>query len=218
MVVIVFQPLSCSFVATNAFGMGIDKPNVRFVAHLDVPKNLEAYYQETGRAGRDSLPADAWMCYGLADVMNLLRLLDAGEKSTQQRRIERQKLDALIDAGAPGGFADIRMRSSRLELGPPVGYPVQFRILGPDSRELRTIVDSGIHAKRWTRAQAIQWFASNSNTWLTVSPSAGSLGADGSASIEVSVNSNASTLPLGIFSGTLWFTNRSSGIGQSRPW
>jgi ATP-dependent DNA helicase RecQ len=82
--------------ATIAFGMGIDKPNVRFVAHLDVPKNLEAYYQETGRAGRDSLPADAWMCYGLADVMNLLRLLDAGEKSTQQRRIERQKLDALI--------------------------------------------------------------------------------------------------------------------------
>ncbi|MBV8091297.1 MAG: DNA helicase RecQ [Alphaproteobacteria bacterium] len=82
--------------ATIAFGMGIDKPNVRFVAHLDVPKNLEAYYQETGRAGRDGLPADAWMCYGLADVMNLVRLLDAGEKSPQQRRIERQKLDALI--------------------------------------------------------------------------------------------------------------------------
>ena len=82
--------------ATIAFGMGIDKPNVRFVAHLDAPKNLEAYYQETGRAGRDGLPADAWMCYGMSDVMNLARLLDAGEKSPQRRRIERQKLDALI--------------------------------------------------------------------------------------------------------------------------
>jgi ATP-dependent DNA helicase RecQ len=83
-------------VATIAFGMGIDKPNVRFVAHLDAPKNLEAYYQETGRAGRDGLPADAWMCYGMSDVMNLVRLLDAGEKSPQRRRIERQKIDALI--------------------------------------------------------------------------------------------------------------------------
>jgi ATP-dependent DNA helicase RecQ len=83
-------------VATIAFGMGIDKPNVRFVVHLDAPKNLEAYYQETGRAGRDGLPADAWMCYGMSDVMNLVRLLDAGEKSPQRRRIERQKLDALI--------------------------------------------------------------------------------------------------------------------------
>jgi ATP-dependent DNA helicase RecQ len=83
-------------VATIAFGMGIDKPNVRFVAHLDAPKNLEAYYQETGRAGRDGLPADAWMCYGMSDVMNLVRLLDAGEKRPQRRRIERQKIDALI--------------------------------------------------------------------------------------------------------------------------
>jgi ATP-dependent DNA helicase RecQ len=82
--------------ATIAFGMGIDKPNVRFVAHLDAPKNLEAYYQETGRAGRDGLPADAWMAYGLADVMNLFRLLDTGEASDSQRRIERQKIEALF--------------------------------------------------------------------------------------------------------------------------
>ncbi len=82
--------------ATIAFGMGIDKPNVRFVAHLDAPKNLEAYYQETGRAGRDGLPADAWMTYGMADIMNLFRLLETGEATDRQRRIERQKIEALI--------------------------------------------------------------------------------------------------------------------------
>jgi ATP-dependent DNA helicase RecQ len=83
-------------VATIAFGMGIDKPNVRFVAHLDAPKSLEAYYQETGRAGRDGLPADAWMSYGIADVMNLLRLVEASDIDERQRRIERQKIEALI--------------------------------------------------------------------------------------------------------------------------
>jgi ATP-dependent DNA helicase RecQ len=83
-------------VATVAFGMGIDKPNVRFVAHLDAPKNLEAYYQETGRAGRDGLPANAWMAYGIADVMSLRRLTEASDISEQQRRIERQKSEALI--------------------------------------------------------------------------------------------------------------------------
>jgi len=82
-------------VATIAFGMGIDKPNVRFVAHLDLPKNLEAYYQETGRAGRDGLPADTWMTYGIGDVTNLRRLLGEIENEERQR-VERRKIDALV--------------------------------------------------------------------------------------------------------------------------
>jgi ATP-dependent DNA helicase RecQ len=83
-------------VATVAFGMGIDKPNVRFVAHLDAPKSLEAYYQETGRAGRDGLPANAWMTYGMQDVTALLALLDGANLDERQRRIERHKLQALL--------------------------------------------------------------------------------------------------------------------------
>src|SRR5262249_54828981 len=83
-------------VATVAFGMGIDKPNVRFVAHLDAPKSLEAYYQETGRAGRDGLPANAWMTYGMQDVAALLALLEGANLEERQRRIERHKLQALL--------------------------------------------------------------------------------------------------------------------------
>ncbi|HLJ20648.1 MAG TPA: DNA helicase RecQ, partial [Stellaceae bacterium] len=83
-------------VATVAFGMGIDKPNVRFVAHLDAPRSLEAYYQETGRAGRDGLPADAWMTYGMADVTALSGLLEGSDLNETQKRIERHKLNAML--------------------------------------------------------------------------------------------------------------------------
>jgi ATP-dependent DNA helicase RecQ len=83
-------------VATIAFGMGIDKPNVRFVAHMNLPKSVEAYYQETGRAGRDGLPADAWMIYGLQDVITLRQMLETSESDDAHKRVERHKLDAML--------------------------------------------------------------------------------------------------------------------------
>ncbi|WPO98925.1 DNA helicase RecQ [Pseudomonas sp. HR96] len=83
-------------VATIAFGMGIDKPNVRYVAHMDLPKSLEAYYQETGRGGRDGLPADAWMAYGLQDVLMLKQMLQNSEGDEVHKRVEQHKLDAML--------------------------------------------------------------------------------------------------------------------------
>jgi ATP-dependent DNA helicase RecQ len=83
-------------VATVAFGMGIDKPNVRYVAHLDLPGSVEAYYQETGRAGRDGLPSDVWMAYGMADVIQRGRMIDGGASGDDIKRVERAKLNALL--------------------------------------------------------------------------------------------------------------------------
>jgi ATP-dependent DNA helicase RecQ len=83
-------------VATIAFGMGIDKPDVRFVCHLDLPKSVEGYYQETGRAGRDGLPADAWMAYGLQDVVQQRRMIDESEADDTFKRVLGTKLDAML--------------------------------------------------------------------------------------------------------------------------
>ena len=96
-------------VATIAFGMGIDKPDVRFVAHLDLPKSVEGYYQETGRAGRDGLPADAWMAYGLQDVVQLHRMIDESGAAEAQKRIQAAKQAALaqIEAIAADTAAEI---------------------------------------------------------------------------------------------------------------
>lgn len=96
-------------VATIAFGMGIDKPDVRFVCHMDLPKSMEAYYQETGRAGRDGLPADAWMIYGLNDVVQLQQMVDQSNVSDERKIFERSKLNALL-----GWCEEIRCRRQSL--------------------------------------------------------------------------------------------------------
>jgi ATP-dependent DNA helicase RecQ len=108
-------------VATIAFGMGIDKPDVRFVAHLDMPKNIEGYYQETGRAGRDGLAADAWMCYGLQDVVNQRRMIDESPAEEEFKLGLRGKLDALLALAEATDCRRVRLLAYFDEASQPCG-------------------------------------------------------------------------------------------------
>ncbi len=108
-------------VATIAFGMGIDKPDVRFVAHLDLPKSIEGYYQKTGRAGRDGAPADAWMTYGLGDVVQLRRMIDQSEGSEEYRRVSFAKLEALLGLCETAGCRRVRLLDYFGEASEPCG-------------------------------------------------------------------------------------------------
>jgi len=133
-------------VATIAFGMGIDKPDVRFVAHLDMPKSIEGYFQETGRAGRDGLPADAWMTYGLADVVQQRRLIEMSEADDTYKRLSTAKLDAMLGLAEAADCRRVRLLAYFGEDSSPCGNcdnclsPPQVRDASDDAMKLLSCI------------------------------------------------------------------------------